>query len=87
MNTDGTSPSGGTAEHRPGKRPPLALHWKILIGLVLGAVLGMGAHAWFSIPPLPGQSDARDQDANGVDDRLDQFALGIADPLGASSSA
>ena len=69
--------------------PPrrLALHWKILIGLLAGALLGIAAHAHFACPPhaAPPQTSAvqvQDQDANGVDDRLDRFALNVADPVG-----
>ncbi len=69
--------------------PPrrIALHWKILIGLLAGALLGIAAHAHFACPPhaAPPQTSAvqvQDQDANGVDDRLDRFALNVADPVG-----
>lgn len=60
----------------------VALHWKILLGLLLGAIFGIAAHAYFARPPLAGSVDALDQDANGVDDRLDWFALQVADPVG-----
>jgi DAACS family dicarboxylate/amino acid:cation (Na+ or H+) symporter len=63
-------------------RRRLALHWKIFLGLLLGASLGIAAHAWFARPHQPGVVDAQDQDANGVDDRLDRFALNVADPIG-----
>ncbi|MCU0875296.1 MAG: dicarboxylate/amino acid:cation symporter, partial [Pirellulaceae bacterium] len=63
-------------------RRRIALHWKILIGLLLGAVLGIAAHAHFARPQQAGVVDARDQDANGVDDQLDRFALNVADPIG-----
>lgn len=64
--------------------PPrrLALHWKILIGLVAGALLGIATHAQFACPPQAGVVHAQDQDGNGVDDRLDRFALHVADPIG-----
>ena len=69
--------------------PPrrLALHWKILIGLLAGALLGIAAHAHFACPPHAGPPQTsvvqvQDQDANGVDDRLDRFALNVADPVG-----
>jgi DAACS family dicarboxylate/amino acid:cation (Na+ or H+) symporter len=54
---------------------------KILIGLVVGSVLGVGTHVYFSCPVTP-TPDARDADANGVDDRLDWVASNVADPLG-----
>ena len=69
----------------PPASPPrrrVALHWKILIGLLLGAVLGIAAHAHFARPQQAGIVDALDQDANGVDDQLDRFALNVADPIG-----
>ena len=36
----------------------------------------------FARPQQAGIVDALDQDANGVDDRLDCFALNVADPMG-----
>ncbi|NUQ62636.1 MAG: dicarboxylate/amino acid:cation symporter [Pirellulales bacterium] len=60
----------------------LALHWKIVIGLVLGAALGTACHVYFRVPEAPGWEDARDADGNRVDDRLDWVAANVADPLG-----
>jgi DAACS family dicarboxylate/amino acid:cation (Na+ or H+) symporter len=78
--------SNATSSHSPpppaSPRRQVALHWKILIGLLLGAVLGIAAHAHFARPQQAGIVDALDQDANGVDDQLDRFALNVADPLG-----
>jgi len=69
--------------HFPGRpRRRLALHWKILIGLLIGAVVGITANVLFSRPVVPGVVDRCDTDANGVDDRLDWVAVNIADPLG-----
>ena len=73
------APESGPASF-PRRR--IALHWKILIGLLLGAILGIAAHASFARPHQPGIVDTLDQDANGVDDRLDCFALNVADPMG-----
>lgn len=65
----------------PAVRRRLPHHTKILLGLVIGAVLGIGCNISFSVPTT-GLPDARDQDANGVDDRLDSVALNVIDPLG-----
>lgn len=59
----------------------MPLYLKILLGLVVGSVLGIGAHAYFSRPAIAGP-DPQDVDANGVDDRLDWVASNVADPLG-----
>lgn len=54
-----------TSEPRGG----LALHWQILIGLVIGATLGIGANLWA-------------QDSPNALERLHWWALNVADPLG-----
>jgi DAACS family dicarboxylate/amino acid:cation (Na+ or H+) symporter len=59
----------------------MPLYLKILIGLVVGSVFGVGTHIYFS-RPITHAADARDTDANGVDDRLDWVASNVADPLG-----
>jgi DAACS family dicarboxylate/amino acid:cation (Na+ or H+) symporter len=64
---------------RPQRFP---LHMRILAGLIVGAVLGIAAHAYFARPPTGSSIDQLDQDANGVDDRLDWAALNVADPIG-----
>ncbi len=67
----------------PGPPPKkLALHWRILLGLVVGAVLGLAANAIASRPVTPGVADPQDADRNGVHDRLDWWAGNVADPLG-----
>jgi DAACS family dicarboxylate/amino acid:cation (Na+ or H+) symporter len=58
------------------------LHTRILLGLLLGAALGIAAHAGCARPSSGLSVDPRDQDANGVDDRLDWVALQVADPIG-----
>jgi len=68
----------------------MPLWGKILVGPVLGAVVGVGCHLAFSRPvapageqaATPAATDPWDNDANGVDDRLDWVALNVADPLG-----
>jgi hypothetical protein len=50
------------------------LHTKIMLGLILGAVLGIGSHALLSCPKVGETYDPRDEDHNLVDDRLDWAA-------------
>lgn len=57
---------------------PIPLHWQILLGLLLGAALGLTANMLAARPP----ADPSDLDANRVHDRLDWWALNVADPLG-----
>lgn len=66
----------------PARRPHAALHWQILAGLLLGAVLGISANVLAARPVVPGVVDQFDKDQNGIDDRLDWAATNIADPLG-----
>ncbi len=63
------------------QRRRMPLYAKILIGLTVGAVLGIGSHVWLSRPVVPDVADELDQDASGVDDRLDEAAK-VADRLG-----
>lgn len=65
-----------STEQGPARVP---LHTRILLGLIIGAVLGIAAHTYCATGPA---GDAPDVDANGVDDRLDAVALNIADPIG-----
>lgn len=61
----------------------MQLHTKILIGLLVGAVLGVAAHLYFSQPTLPLVGPRVDVNpVNGVDDRLDWIADNLAMPLG-----
>jgi DAACS family dicarboxylate/amino acid:cation (Na+ or H+) symporter len=64
----------------PRRRIPL--HLKILIGLLIGAALGLLTNALASRTVTAGLHDEFDVDANGIHDRLDFVALNIADPLG-----
>lgn len=70
-----------TRSHPPG-RPRRPLHLKILIGLVLGAGVGLGANALYTRPIVSGVQDSFDTNANGIHDRLDWIAGNIADPVG-----
>lgn len=67
-------------ETSPPPRKKLALHWQIVIGLALGAVLGLAANAIASRPGLEG--DPWDLDQNGVHDRLDWWVGNVVEPLG-----
>lgn len=63
-------------------RPSLALHWKILIGLLLGATAGLIAKQVWTVPVIAGLDNPIDGDANGIADRLDSFATNVAEPIG-----
>ncbi len=60
----------------------IALHVKILIGLVLGAMLGLSANALARLPVVAGETNAADLNANGVHDRLEWVALNLTEPAG-----
>lgn len=64
------------------KQRLIPLHTKILLGLVAGAALGIGAHVALARPAVGGSYHVSDQDHNGVDDRLDWVAVNVADPVG-----
>ncbi|RMG03932.1 MAG: dicarboxylate/amino acid:cation symporter, partial [Planctomycetota bacterium] len=64
------------------KSGKLALHWKILIGLLLGAALGLAANRMAARDVVPGVADPLDVDANGVHDTLDWVVLQVTDPAG-----
>ncbi len=66
----------------PPPRRRIPLHWQIVLGLILGAAVGLAANTLASRVPMPGMSDPFDVDANGVHDRLDWWAINVADPLG-----
>lgn len=58
------------------------LHTKILIGLFLGAVLGLAANWFARVDVTPGTTNPADANANGVHDRLEWVADKIARPIG-----
>jgi len=64
-------------QHR--RRP---LHLKILMGLVLGAGVGLAANAVYTRPVVVGGQDSLDTDANGIHDSLDRVVVYVADPAG-----
>lgn len=67
----------------PSPSPPrLELHWKILIGLLVGATIGLIAKQVWTVPVIEGQVSMLDRDANGVADSLDWFATNVAEPVG-----
>jgi DAACS family dicarboxylate/amino acid:cation (Na+ or H+) symporter len=63
-------------------RRKLALHWQILLGLIVGGALGLTANLIAARAPTLEAADPLDRDGNGVDDRLDWWAANVADPLG-----
>lgn len=59
--------------------PPVrrvALHWKILVGLLLGGALGLAANRWATGPGVV------DADGGGLDDRWETLFTHVTDPLG-----
>jgi DAACS family dicarboxylate/amino acid:cation (Na+ or H+) symporter len=66
----------------------MPLHFRILVGLLVGAALGVLAHLACDRPPLAAgpdgqvQADPLDLDSNRLDDRLDGFLANFADPAG-----
>ena len=75
-----STPSATNSPPHPRRRVPI--HWQILLGLVLGASLGLLANSLAARHPIPGVIDHLDLDGNGVHDRLDWWALSVVDPLG-----
>jgi DAACS family dicarboxylate/amino acid:cation (Na+ or H+) symporter len=74
-----------TPEEKPAfgpRRSRLPLHTKILLGLLLGAAVGLPANYLASRPAGLDGAEFADQDQNGVHDRLDWWALHVAEPLG-----
>jgi DAACS family dicarboxylate/amino acid:cation (Na+ or H+) symporter len=59
----------------------LPLHLKILMGMVIGAALGLLANYFDSPGPARDSNDLLDANANGIHDTLD-LALDIATPVG-----
>ena len=60
----------------------MALHTRILIGLILGAAIGITANYLGAVPVEPGVVDARDADGDGMHDGLEWVAENIAEPIG-----
>jgi len=63
-------------------RRGLPLHTKILIGLVIGATLGVAANMTFRVPVGSPSGALLDANSNGISDRLEWWAATVADPLG-----
>ncbi|MEK7756531.1 MAG: cation:dicarboxylase symporter family transporter, partial [Planctomycetota bacterium] len=74
--------SPNVSPHHAPQRQRRPLHLKILMGLVLGAGVGLAANAVYTRPVVAGVQDSLDADANGIHDRLDWVAVNIADPVG-----
>ncbi|OYV91677.1 MAG: dicarboxylate/amino acid:cation symporter [Planctomycetia bacterium 21-64-5] len=68
------------AKPRVTRRVPL--HTKILIGLLLGAGLGLSANWLARQPVTAGQPNPSDANANGLDDSLEWVAINLAEPVG-----
>lgn len=66
----------------PARKKALALHWQILVGMLLGGVIGLTCNVLAARPVVPGVPDPWDADANGIHDQLDWWAVNVADTLG-----
>ena len=66
----------------PTPRRRMALHTKILLGLAMGAALGITANFALSVPDDPAAAALVDADGNGVSDRLQWWASRVAEPIG-----
>lgn len=64
------------------ERRGMALHTRIVIGLLLGAIVGVTANVAFRVPQAPAIAKNVDANENGVNDRLEFWATRVADPLG-----
>jgi len=60
----------------------MPLHTKILIGLLVGALLGLVANRVLVTPRVAGEPVVTDRNANGIDDRLDRVVENVTDPIG-----
>ncbi|MEK7730994.1 MAG: cation:dicarboxylase symporter family transporter, partial [Planctomycetota bacterium] len=74
--------SPNVSPHHAPQRQRRPLHLKILMGLVLGAGVGLAANAVYTRPVVTGVQDPLDADANGIHDRLDWVAVNVSDPVG-----
>jgi len=66
----------------PEPRRRIALHTKILLGLVVGAALGITLNLAMRVPPDAPSAATLDANGNGIADRLEWWAQRVADPLG-----
>jgi DAACS family dicarboxylate/amino acid:cation (Na+ or H+) symporter len=64
------------------RRRRMPLHTQILLGLAVGAGLGIAANFAFRVPADPVEAKAVDADGSGVNDRLEWWSTRVADPLG-----
>ena len=60
----------------------MPLHTKILLGLVVGAGLGLTANWLAQQPVIPGETNPLDTNANGLHDSLEWTAINVADTVG-----
>jgi DAACS family dicarboxylate/amino acid:cation (Na+ or H+) symporter len=71
-----------SAEQAPTRTRRVPLHTKILIGLVLGATLGLAANWLARQPVTPGKENPLDLNANGLHDTLEWAASNLVEPIG-----
>lgn len=60
----------------------MALHTRIFIGLLLGAVLGIAANRVFTIKPDSPAAATLDKGGNGLDDRFEKYVDNVFEPAG-----
>jgi len=60
----------------------LALHTRIFVGLLIGAILGAAANRYFTVPANAPDASTKDVGRNGLDDRLDNTVENFTEPGG-----
>lgn len=65
-----------SSQQPPVRRFRLAVHWQILLGLLVGGAAGLVVNRWAT------GSGIVDADGGGLDDRWEAFFINITDPLG-----
>lgn len=60
----------------------MALHTRIFIGLLLGAVLGVAANRYFAVAAGGPDAAVRDVAGNGLDDRFESVVDNVVEPAG-----
>lgn len=71
-----------TAGEQAAPRRGMALHTKILIGLLVGATLGIACNLSFRVPDDATNLASIDANGNGIHDTLEWWAIHVANPLG-----
>jgi len=77
-----TEHSNAAHDHAAAESRGMALHTKILLGLLVGAALGIACNLSFRVPADAANVAAIDANGNGIHDTLEWWAIHVADPLG-----